>query len=79
VDESDTVAGMSLAELKKESVRLSAAEKRELAEFLQAQIEPQAATRRERVNVLMREMDAGRKFSRAEFERTDRDLSATGL
>ena len=75
----NTASGMSLAELKNESVRLSAEEKRELAEFLLAQIEPQQAARRERVNALMREMDAGRKFLRAEFERTDRELSAAGL
>lgn len=70
---------MSLAELKKESVSLSAEEKRELAEFLQALIEPQQAARRQCVSALMREMDAGRKFSRADFERTDRELSAAGL
>jgi hypothetical protein len=70
---------MSLAELKNESVRLSAEEKRELAEFLQAQNEPQQAVRRERVSALMCEMDAGLKFSRADFEHTDRELSAAGL
>jgi len=70
---------MSLAELKKESVGLSAEEKLELAAFLQALIEPQGTRRRERVSALMREMDAGRKFSRADFERTDRELSAAGL
>ena len=75
----DTVLGMSLAELKNESVRLSAEERRELAEFLQTLIEPQQAARRERVSALMSEMDAGRKFSRADFERTDRELSAAGL
>ena len=63
---------MSLAELKKEAVNLSAEEKRELAEFLQRQIEPQQEERRVRVNALMREMDAGRKYSRVDFERTDR-------
>lgn len=70
---------MSLAELKREAVGLSPAEKRELADFLQKQIEPQLAERRERVSALMSEMDAGRKFSRADFERTDRELSANGL
>jgi hypothetical protein len=70
---------MSLAELKKESVGLSAEEKLELAAFLQAQLEPQGTRRRERVSALMSEMDAGRKFSRADFERTDRELSAAGL
>lgn len=70
---------MSLAELKKESVSLSAAEKLELAAFLQAQLEPQGTRRRERVSALMSEMDAGRKFSRADFERTDRELSVAGL
>lgn len=70
---------MSLAELKKESVSLSAEEKLELAAFLQAQLEPQGTRRRERVSALMSEMDAGRKFSRADFERTDRELSAAGL
>ena len=70
---------MSLAELKNESVRLSAEERRELAEFLQTLIEPQQAARRERVSALMSEMDAGRKFSLADFERTDRELSAAGL
>ena len=70
---------MSLAELKREAVGLSQAEKRELADFLQKQIEPQLAERRERVSALMSEMDAGRKFSRADFERADRELSANGL
>jgi hypothetical protein len=45
----------------------------------QAQLEPQGTRRRERVSALMSEMDAGRKFSRADFERTDRELSAAGL
>ena len=70
---------MSLAELKKEAAELSSDEKRELAEFLRAQLEPQMAERRSRVNALMREMDAGRKYARADFERVDRDLSAAGL
>ena len=70
---------MSLAELKKESVSLSAAEKLELAAFLQAQLEPQGRLRRERVSALMSEMDAGRKFSGADFARTDGELSAAGL
>ena len=70
---------MSLAELKKQSVSLSAEEKRELAEFLAGQIAPQQAMRQARVSALMREMDAGRKFSRADFERTDRELSTAGL
>ena len=59
---------MSLAELKKEAVSLTAEEKRELADFLREQVEPQLAERRARVSALMREMDAGRKFSRADFE-----------
>jgi hypothetical protein len=70
---------MSLAELKNEAAGLSTEEKRELAEYLTKQIEPQQAERRARVNALMREMDAGRKFSREDFERTDRELSAAGL
>ena len=70
---------MSLAELKKEAAGLSAAEKRELAEYLTKQIAPQQAERRARVSALMREMDAGRKFSREDFERTDKELSASGL
>jgi hypothetical protein len=70
---------MSLAELKKGAVSLSAEEKRELAEFLQRQLEPQQEERRVRVNALMREMDAGRKYSRSDFERTDKELSASGL
>ncbi|MCX6952002.1 MAG: hypothetical protein NTV51_07530 [Verrucomicrobia bacterium] len=70
---------MSLAEMKKAAEALTAAEKLELAEFLREQAEPQAAARRSRVSMLMREMDAGRKFSRADFERTDRELSAAGL
>ena len=78
-DESDTVAGMSLAELKKEAVSLSAEEKQELAEFLAGLVAPQQAARQARVSALMREMDAGRKFSRADFERTDQELSAAGL
>ncbi len=69
---------MSLAELKMEAGRLSENEKRELAEFLRGQIEPKREERSRRVTVLMREMDAGRKFSRADFERTDRELSAAG-
>ena len=70
---------MSLAELKKEAAELTAEEKRELAEFLRAQLEPQLAERRARASALMSEMDAGRKYSRADFERVDRDLSAAGL
>jgi hypothetical protein len=60
-------------------VRLTAEEKRELAEFLREQIDPHLTARRERVSAIMREMDAGRKYSRADFERTDRELTASGL
>ncbi|MEY2880740.1 MAG: hypothetical protein RLZZ15_3120 [Verrucomicrobiota bacterium] len=70
---------MSLAELKKETVVLTEVEKRELAEFLREQLDPQYAPRRERASALMREMDAGRKFSRADFERADRELAAAGV
>ncbi len=70
---------MSLAEMKKEAAGLTAEEKRELAEFLREQIEPRQAERRARVSALMREMDAGRKFSRGDFERADRELSSAGL
>lgn len=70
---------MSLAELKKEAAALTGAEKRELAAFLREQIEPQVAARVTRVSALMREMDAGRKYSRADFERADRDLASAGL
>ena len=73
------VCGMSLAELKKEAASLTEAEKRELAAFLREQTEPQFAARAARVNALMREMDAGRKYSRADFERADRDLTSAGL
>ena len=70
---------MSLAELKREAAGLSADEKRELAEFLRTQLDPKLAERQARVSALMREMDAGRKYSRADFERADNDLSAAGL
>ena len=48
--ESNAVFSTSLGERKKEALSLSADEKRELAEFLQAQIEPQQAARRKRVS-----------------------------
>ena len=70
---------MSLAELKKEAAGLTEAEKRELAAFLREQTEPQLASRAARVSALMHEMDAGRKFTRTDFERADRDLAAAGL
>ena len=70
---------MSLAELKKESIGPTEAEKRELAAFLWEQMEPKSAARGARVGALMREMDAGRKYSRADFERMDRDLVSAGL
>ncbi len=70
---------MSLAELKKEAAGLTEAEKRELAAFLREQTEPQFAARVARVSTLMREMDAGRKYSRADFEQADRDLTSAGL
>jgi len=70
---------MSLAELKKETARLTAEERRELAEFLRDQADPQRAEWRARVSAIMREMDAGKKFSPADFERMDRELTAAGL
>ncbi len=54
---------MSLAELKKEAASLTEAERRELAEFLTEHSKRQART-----NETMREMDAGQKHSRADFE-----------
>ncbi len=74
-----SLRGMSLAELKREAAGLTEEERRELAVFLREQMEPQAAARTARVSALMREMDAGRKFSRADFEGADRDLTAAGL
>ena len=72
-------AGMSLADLKKEAQELTSEEKRELADFLRAQLDPKLAERNTRVNALMREMDAGRKYTRADFHRADRDLTERGL
>ena len=70
---------MSLDELKKASMGLPPKEKRELAENLRKQADPQLAERRTRVTGLMREMDAGRKYAQGDFERLDRELAATGL
>jgi hypothetical protein len=70
---------MSLAELKKEAAALSEAERLEFAAYLRELAEPQFAGRAARVAALMREMDAGRKFTRDDFERVDRELSAAGL
>ncbi len=78
-DDPTSVGGMSLAELKKEAAELTPDEKRELAEFLRGELESKIPERNARVSALMREMDAGRKFGRADFERADRDLSAAGL
>ena len=48
-----SVWDMSLAELKKEAAELTAEEKRELAEFFRAQLDPQLVERRARINVLI--------------------------
>lgn len=70
---------MSLAELKREVDRLSEEERRELEEYLRGGAGRDLETRRERVSALMREMDAGRKFSRKDLERVDRELNERGL
>lgn len=73
------VGYMSLAELKREVDRLSDAEKRELEVYLRERADQNLAARRERVGVIMREMDAGRKFSRGDLERVDQELTERGL
>lgn len=73
------VRGMSLAELKQQVDQLTAAEKAELEIYLRSGSDKDFAARRERVSAVMREMDAGRKFSRADLEKTDRELTARGL
>ncbi len=70
---------MSIAELKTQAAQLTAAEKAELAEYLRELADPQLAARRLRVNELMVEMDAGRKYARKDFEQLDRKLAAGGL
>jgi hypothetical protein len=70
---------MSLAELKREVDRLSDAEKRELELYLRERADKDLAVRRERVGVIMREMDAGRKFSRNDLARVDGELTKRGL
>jgi predicted transcriptional regulator len=70
---------MSLAELKREVDRLSDAERRELESYLRERADKNVDARRERVSAIMREMDAGRKFSRSDLERVDRELTERGL
>jgi hypothetical protein len=70
---------MSLAEIKREVERLSAAEQRELETYLRERADKNLAARRERVSATMREMDAGRKYSRADLERVDGELTKRGL
>lgn len=70
---------MSLVEIKREVDRLSDEEKRELATYLRTQTDRDFNARRERVSAIMREMDAGRKFSRSDLERVDRELTERGL
>lgn len=70
---------MSLAELKREVDRLSDAERRELESYLRERADKNVEARRERVSAIMREMDAGRKFSRSDLERVDRELTERGL
>jgi hypothetical protein len=70
---------MSLAEIKQEVARLSEAEVRELEVFLRMRTDSNIAARRERVGAIMREMDAGRKYSPADLERVDRELTERGL
>lgn len=70
---------MSIAELKSQAAQLSAAEKMELAAYLRELADPEQVARRARVDELMAEMDAGKKFSPADFERIDRGLTAKNL
>lgn len=70
---------MSIAELKAQAAQLSPAEKAELAEYLRQLTDPKIATRQKRVAGIMAEMDAGRRFSRHDFERLDAKLGAEGL
>jgi predicted transcriptional regulator len=70
---------MSLVELKREVDRLSDAERRELESYLRERADKNVEARRERVSAIMREMDAGRKFSRSDLERVDRELTERGL
>ena len=53
---------MSLAEIKQPVEKLSAEEQRSLAEFLRERADKNIAARRDRVDAIMKEMDAGRKF-----------------
>lgn len=70
---------MSIGELKVQAAQLSNDEKVELARFLHELMDPLRAARQTRVKEAMDEMDAGKKFARADFERLDKDLVATGL
>jgi hypothetical protein len=70
---------MSLAELKREVDRLSDTERRELESYLRERADKNLEARRERVSAIVREMDAGRKFSRSDLERVDRELTERGL
>ena len=66
---------MSIAEIKIATARLTAAEKIELVEYLRGQVDPQWAARRVRVSELQREMDSGRKYSRADLDGFNRRLA----
>ncbi|HUG09562.1 MAG TPA: hypothetical protein VMM36_01040 [Opitutaceae bacterium] len=70
---------MSITELKAQAAQLSPAEKAELAEYLRQLADPKVAARQLRVANMMAEMDAGRKFTRRDFEQMDGKLSAEGL
>jgi hypothetical protein len=60
---------MSLTELKRSAVDLPEAERRELAAFLLQLGRTRNDTWREEMSRRMREMDAGKKVTQAEFER----------
>lgn len=74
-----TLGCMSIAEIKREVDRLSDAELRELESYLRERVDKDFSARRERVSAIMHEMDAGRKFSRGDLEKVDRDLTERGL
>jgi hypothetical protein len=60
---------MSLAELKRSAVKLPEKKRRELAAFLLQIGRERNEAWREEISRRMREMDAGKKVTQAEFER----------
>jgi hypothetical protein len=60
---------MSLAELKHNAIALPEDDRRELAAFLLQLGRERNGTWRDEVSQRMREMDAGKKITQAEFER----------